>query len=66
MAGIPPAARPVASGQGPAAQKVHRSLDPHNVHEGALFVLFEAMILKLRATVDVDPDVVRANHTNLE
>jgi 6-phospho-3-hexuloisomerase len=31
-----------------------------------LFVLFEVMILKLRALVAVDPEVMRANHTNLE
>ncbi|MCB1501144.1 MAG: SIS domain-containing protein [Bauldia sp.] len=37
-----------------------------SLYEGALFVLFEVMILKLRAMVDVDPAVMRANHTNLE
>jgi 6-phospho-3-hexuloisomerase len=37
-----------------------------SLYEGALFVLFEVMILKLRALVDVDPKVMRANHTNLE
>ena len=37
-----------------------------SLYEGALFVLFEVMILKLRALVDVDPAAMRANHTNLE
>jgi len=37
-----------------------------SLYEGALFVLFEVMILKLRAVVEVDPAVMRANHTNLE
>jgi len=37
-----------------------------SLYEGALFVLFEVMILKLRALVEVDPKVMRANHTNLE
>jgi 6-phospho-3-hexuloisomerase len=37
-----------------------------SVYEGALFVLFEVMILKLRDIVQVDPDTMRANHTNLE
>jgi 6-phospho-3-hexuloisomerase len=37
-----------------------------SLYEGALFVLFEVMILKLRSVVSVDPEVMRANHTNLE
>ncbi len=37
-----------------------------SLYEGALFVLFEVMILKLRALADVNPEVMRANHTNLE
>jgi 6-phospho-3-hexuloisomerase len=37
-----------------------------SLYEGALFVLFEVMILKLRERVHVDPAVMRANHTNLE
>ena len=37
-----------------------------SLYEGALFVLFEVMILKLREQVHVDPAVMRANHTNLE
>ena len=37
-----------------------------SLYEGALFVLFEVMILKLQALVGVDPQAMRANHTNLE
>ncbi len=37
-----------------------------SLYEGALFILFEVMILKLRSLVEVDPEVMRANHTNME
>ena len=37
-----------------------------SLYEGALFVLFEVMILKLRDKLKIDPEVMRANHTNLE
>jgi len=37
-----------------------------SLFEGALFVLFEVMILKLREKLAIDPAVMRANHTNLE
>lgn len=37
-----------------------------SLYEGALFVLFEVMILKLRDTLKINPEVMRANHTNLE
>lgn len=37
-----------------------------SLYEGALFVLFEVMILKLRDRLDIDPETMRANHTNLE
>jgi 6-phospho-3-hexuloisomerase len=37
-----------------------------SLYEGAIFVLFEVMILKLRELIEVDPDVMRGNHTNLE
>ncbi|MCM5558170.1 SIS domain-containing protein [Pleomorphomonas sp. JP5] len=37
-----------------------------SLYEGAQFVLFEVMILKLRALLDVSPEAMRANHTNLE
>jgi 6-phospho-3-hexuloisomerase len=37
-----------------------------SVFEGALFVLFEVMILELKAKLKVTDQVMRANHTNLE
>jgi 6-phospho-3-hexuloisomerase len=37
-----------------------------SVMEGALFVLFEVMVLKLRERLGVTPAAMRANHTNLE
>ena len=37
-----------------------------SLYEGALFVLFEVMILKLRDKLKIDPEVMRGNHTNLE
>lgn len=37
-----------------------------SVYEGALFVLFEVMVHKLQAVLDVTPEAMRARHTNLE
>ena len=37
-----------------------------SLYEGALFVLFEVMVLKLRDSIDITPERMRANHTNLE
>lgn len=37
-----------------------------SLYEGALFVLFEIMVLKLRDLLGVSPEAMRANHTNLE
>ncbi len=37
-----------------------------SLFEGALFVLFEVMVLKLRDFMAIDPAIMRANHTNLE
>lgn len=37
-----------------------------SLYEGALFVLFEIMIVKLRTRIGVSPEAMRANHTNLE
>ncbi len=37
-----------------------------SLYEGAQFVLFEVMILKLRTYLDISPEAMRANHTNLE
>jgi 6-phospho-3-hexuloisomerase len=37
-----------------------------SLYEGAQFVLFEVMILKLRERLAISPEAMRANHTNLE
>jgi 6-phospho-3-hexuloisomerase len=37
-----------------------------SLFEGALFVLFEVMVLKLITTMNIEPKAMRANHTNLE
>jgi 6-phospho-3-hexuloisomerase len=37
-----------------------------SLFEGALFVLFEVMVLKLRDRLGVSPETMRSNHTNLE
>ena len=37
-----------------------------SLFEGALFVLFEVMVLKLISSLKVKPEAMRANHTNLE
>jgi 6-phospho-3-hexuloisomerase len=37
-----------------------------SLFEGALFVLFEIMILKLIESLKIAPETMRANHTNLE
>jgi 6-phospho-3-hexuloisomerase len=37
-----------------------------SVFEGAMFVLFEMMILRLKARLGVSDAAMRANHTNLE
>ena len=37
-----------------------------SLFEGALFILFEVMVLKLINSLKIKPEVMRANHTNLE
>ena len=37
-----------------------------SVYEGALFILFEIMVLRLRAMLAVTPEAMRARHTNME
>jgi 6-phospho-3-hexuloisomerase len=37
-----------------------------SLYEGALFVLFEAMVVALRDRLGVAPEAMRARHTNLE
>ena len=37
-----------------------------SLYEGALYVLFEVMVLRLRDRLGIPPDAMRARHTNLE
>jgi 6-phospho-3-hexuloisomerase len=56
-------AQTMASDEGPAATSV---LPMGSVYEGALFLLFEIMVLDLRDRLGVSAEAMRANHTNLE
>lgn len=56
-------AQTMASDQGAAATSV---LPMGSLYEGALYVLFELLILALRERLAVSPETMRANHTNLE
>ncbi len=56
-------AQTMADDQGTAKSSV---LPMGSLYEGALFILFEVMVLKLRDMLRVDPEVMRGNHTNLE
>ena len=56
-------AQTMASDQGATGLSL---LPMGSLYEGALFVLFEVMILKLKAALNVSADAMRANHTNLE
>lgn len=56
-------AQTMADDQGTAKSS---ALPMGSLYEGALFILFEVMVLKLRDMLKVDPEVMRGNHTNLE
>jgi 6-phospho-3-hexuloisomerase len=56
-------AQTMADDQGEARTSV---LPMGSLFEGALFVLFEVMVLKLIARLRIDPAEMRARHTNLE
>lgn len=56
-------AQTMASDQGPAKSSV---LPMGSAFEGALFVLFEVMVLKLKTLLDASPEAMRARHTNME
>lgn len=56
-------AQTMARDQGVSATSI---LPMGSVFEGALFLLFEIMILRLRARLGVTPEDMRARHTNLE
>lgn len=55
-------AQTMADDGGPSASV----LPMGSLFEGAAFILFEVMILKLRHRLGVTPEAMRANHTNLE
>ncbi|HET7716885.1 MAG TPA: SIS domain-containing protein [Bauldia sp.] len=55
-------AQTMADDRGPSASV----LPMGSLFEGAQFILFEVMILKLRDRLGVTPEAMRANHTNLE
>jgi 6-phospho-3-hexuloisomerase len=56
-------AQTMADDQGAAKSSV---LPMGSLYEGCLFVLFEVMVLKLKALLDIDAEAMRARHTNLE
>lgn len=56
-------AQTMASDQGAAKTSV---LPMGSVFEGALFLLFEVMVLKLKASTGGSPEAMRARHTNME
>jgi 6-phospho-3-hexuloisomerase len=56
-------AQTMARDRGAAASRV---LPMGSVYEGALFVLFELMVARLRETLGESAESMRARHTNLE
>ena len=56
-------AQTMASDQGAARSSV---LPMGSLFEGALFLLFEIMVLKLQALTKATPEAMRARHTNME
>lgn len=56
-------AQTMADDQGEGGRSV---LPMGSLFEGALFVLFEVMVLKLKALLSVSAEDMRASHTNLE
>ncbi len=56
-------AQTMADDQRPDASAV---LPMGSLYEGALFIVFEVMVAKLRTMLGVSPEAMRANHTNLE
>ena len=56
-------AQTMADDQGPQKSSV---LPMGSVFEGALFVLFEILVLRLKEMLDVSSEAMRARHTNME
>jgi 6-phospho-3-hexuloisomerase len=59
---LPIPAQTMADDSGPSVSV----LPMGSLFEGAQYILFEVMVLKLRDRLGVTPDAMRANHTNLE
>jgi len=59
---LPVPAQTMADDRGPSTSV----LPMGSLYEGALYVLFEIMIVKLRERLGVSAEAMRANHTNLE
>lgn len=59
---VPVPAQTMADDTGPSTSV----LPMGSLYEGAQYILFEVMILKLRDRLGVTPEAMRANHTNLE
>jgi 6-phospho-3-hexuloisomerase len=59
---LPVPAQTMADDTGPATSV----LPMGSLYEGAQYILFEVMILKLRDRLGITPEAMRANHTNLE
>ena len=47
-------------------EKDASTLPMGSLYEGALFILFEAIILKLIVDLDETAETIRARHTNME
>jgi len=56
-------AQTMANDQGPQKTSV---LPMGSLFEGALFLLFEVMVLKLKSLIGASPEAMRARHTNME
>lgn len=56
-------AQTMASDQDAARTSV---LPMGSLYEGALFVLFEVVVLRLKARLNILPEAMRARHTNME
>ena len=56
-------AQTMANDQGKDAKSI---LPMGSLYEGALFVLFEIMVLKLKEKLNISSEMMRNNHTNLE
>ena len=59
---LPIPAQTMADDRGPSTSV----LPMGSLYEGAQYILFEVMILKLRDRLGVTAEAMRANHTNLE